>query len=478
VASLDLANLKESRFALSPDILLTPKGPQRDFVIVIDRGRIARVCPAADYAPTNGMPAAQRLPGRAIIPGFIDAHTHLGETFGKALIGGEPSQIWRRIWMPMENALDPHGCYVSAKWMFLEVLRGGHTAVVNYSLNDGERNAAVHQAAKEVGIRLVSAAGLDEFSTDSDGRGQRIPREEIFARAEEHIEQCNGSDLIYPSVCCSSFHGNSTDLIAALAEFCSMRNVLFQMHSNEHFPEVHDCLVKFGKRPIELFAEIGALGPGLILHHATLTTDKEIELLRTSRTAVSYNPVASQWKGNGVAPALAYAARGVRMGIGSDNTRADAFRALDAAESCQRVAHAMRVNDFSCGAAWTWVDAATRGSADACGHGHEFGSLIEGQAADFLILDMGQPETLPSWDFEWELVRYYNRDQIDAVIVNGNVVMAGGRPVAWDDIEFVREHTSAGIKIGSVPGIERRHGPSGGYRAREIGPGIQTAIDG
>jgi 5-methylthioadenosine/S-adenosylhomocysteine deaminase len=130
----------------------------------------------------------------------------------------------------------------------------------------------------------------------------------------------------------------------------------------------------------------------------------------------------------------------------------------------------MPVNDFSCGAAWTWVDAATRGSADACGHGREFGSLIEGQAADFLILDMGRPETLPSWDFEWELVRYYNRDQIDAVIVNGNVVMAGGRPVAWDEREFVREYTKIGIKIGSVPGIERRHGPSSGYRALEIGP--------
>jgi 5-methylthioadenosine/S-adenosylhomocysteine deaminase len=458
VAAIDFAGLKDSRFALAPDILLTPKGPQRDLVIVVDQGRISRICPVADYARLgDGLPALQRLPGRAIIPGFIDAHTHLGETFGKTLIGGEPSQIWRRIWMPMENALDPHGCYVSAKWMFLEVMRGGHTAVVNYSLNDAEKNAGVHRAAKETGIRLVSATGLDEFSIDSDGREQRVPRGAILARAQEHIEQCSESGLTYPSVCCSSFHGNSTDTIAALAEFCTKRSVLFQMHSNEHFPEVHDCVVKFGKRPIELFAEIGALGPGLLLHHATLTTDNEIELLRTSRTAVSYNPVASQWKGNAVAPALAYTARGVRMGIGSDNTRADAFRALDAAESCQRVVHAMPVNDFSCGAAWTWVDAATRGSADACGQGQAFGSLVEGQAADLLILDMDRPETLPSWDFEWELVRSYNRDQIDAVIV-------AGRPVGWDDRSFVEEYRALGVKIGSVPGIVRRHGPSTRYR--------------
>jgi cytosine/adenosine deaminase-related metal-dependent hydrolase len=467
VASVDFANLKEDAFALAPDIVLTPKGPQRDYVIAVDHGRISRICDAAEYARQNpGFPVATRLPGRAVIPGFIDAHTHLGETFGKALIGGEPSQIWRRIWMPMENALDPVGSYVSAKWMFLEVLRGGHTAVVNYSLNDGDKNAAVHRAAKEVGIRLASAAGLDEFSIDSYGREQCVSRNAIFERAEEQIEQCEESDLLYPSVCCSSFLGNSTDTIAALAEFCTKRKVLFQMHSNEHFQEVHDCILKFGKRPIELFAAIGALGPSTLLHHATLTTDIEIEHLRTSRTAVSYNPVASQWKGNAVAPALAYVSRGVRMGIGSDNTRSDGFRALDAAESCQRVAHAMRVNDFSSGAAWTWVDAATRGSADACGQGHIFGSLAEGQAADFLVLDMARPETLPSWDFEWELVRYYNRDQIDAVFVDGKPVMAAGRPVGWDDRSFLEEYAELATKIGSVPGIERRHGPSHQYRPR------------
>ena len=463
----DLADLKQARFALAPDLVLTPQGPQRDVVIAVDQGRISRVCPAADYATGDALaPAPRRLPGRAIIPGFVDAHTHLGETFGKALIGGEPSQIWRRIWMPMETALDPQDCYVSAKWMFLEVLRGGHTAVVNYSLNDAAKNAGVHRAAAEVGIRLVSAAGLDEFSIDSDGRTQRAPREMILARAEEHIEQCRASPLTYPSICCSSFYGNSLETIAALAEFCARRNVLFQMHANEHFPEVHDCVVKFGKRPVELFAGIGALGPSTLLHHVTLPSEGEIELLRTSRTGVSYNPVASQWKGNGVAPAMAYAARGVRMGIGSDNTRCDGFRALDAAENCQRVAHGMTVIDFSCGAAWTWVDAATRGSADVCGHGHEFGSLVEGQAADFLILDMDRPETLPSWDFEWELVRYYNRDQIDAVVVDGRPVMAGGRPVGWDDRTFVEEHRELGRRIGSVPGIVRRHGPSSQHRPR------------
>ena len=58
------------------------------------------------------------LPNKAIIPGFVDAHTHVGQIFGKSLIGGEPAQIWRRIWHPMERDMDEKQSYLSAKWAF------------------------------------------------------------------------------------------------------------------------------------------------------------------------------------------------------------------------------------------------------------------------------------------------------------------------------------------------------------------------
>lgn len=458
---MDVGSLKGGRYALAPEIVLTPQGPQREHVVVVESGRFSRVGPLSSYKEP-----VQRLPGGAIIPGFIDAHTHLGQTFGKALIGGEPAQIWRRIWAPLEGPLDAQGHYVSAKWQMLEALRGGYTGLVNYCLNDPSRNEGVHRAARETGIRLVSATALDEIARDADGREIRHPLSAILERAEALIAQCRDSDLLTPSVCCSSFFANSLETLGTLAEFCARRGVLLQIHSNEHFPEVHDCTVTFGKRPIELFAEAGVLGPHLLLHHVTLPSEREIELLRRSRTAISYNPVASQWKGNAVAPALSYAERGIRFGLGSDNTRLDGFRTLDAAESCQRVAHGMRVSDFSCGAAWTWVEAATRGSADAAGLGERVGALIAGQAADFLVLDMHRPETIPSWDFEWELVRYYNRDQIDAVIVGGKPVMAAGRPVDWDDRAFVQEYAALATKIGTHPEIVRRHGPSTSHRPR------------
>jgi cytosine/adenosine deaminase-related metal-dependent hydrolase len=217
-------------------------------------------------------------------------------------------------------------------------------------------------------------------------------------------------------------------------------------------------------RPIELLAMRGALGRHVLLHHATLVTDREIGLLAETGAAVSYNPVASLWKGDGVAPALQFRDRGVRFALGTDSTRSDAFRLLDAAEACQRVAYGIPKLDFSCGAGWNWVDAATRGAADVSGLGDVTGTLTPGHAADFLVLDMNRPEVLPSWDFEWELVRLYNRDQIEAVVVDGQPVLVNGRAPGWDQDAFTYEQLPAAITAVRQSGALRVHGTSSDHR--------------
>jgi len=455
------AYLSRSDYALAPELMLTPDGVEEGMVLVVGAGRIAAIVPASEFAGD-----ALALPGKAITPGFIDTHTHIGQIFGKALIGGEPAQIWKRVWHPMEVAMGPDEAYASAKWMCLEALRGGFTTLVSYGLNDIGKNEAVHRAVEEAGLRLVSSTGLDQFSGEV-GTGHGIhDLSEIFDRIEAHVEHVAGFSRITPSVCCSSFHGNAPETLSALSEFCATRGLILQIHANEHFPELQDCLLRFGKRPTQFLNGIGVLGPHVLLHHTTLVSQDEIGILADTRTATSFNPLASIWKGNAVAPALAYAQRGVRFGIGSDNTSEDAFRNLFAAEASQRLSHAMPVADFSSGAAWTWVDAATVGAADAAGLVETTGSLTPGLAADFLVLDMAVPEAIPAVDFEWELIRYYNRDQIDALVVDGQARALGGRPVGWDADAFVKAHTPTAETVAQSPGITRVHGPSMRYRPR------------
>ena len=80
------------------------------------------------------------------------------------------------------------------------------------------------------------------------------------------------------------------------------------------------------------------------------------------------------------------------------------------------------------------------------------------------MLDRRHPEVNPSWDFEWELVRLYNRDQIDAVVVDGKAVMEQSRPVGWDADEFLAANMERARNAVRAAPIVRRHGISANAR--------------
>lgn len=146
-----------------------------------------------------------------------------------------------------------------------------------------------------------------------------------------------------------------------------------------------------GLRPLELLHAVGALNDSALLAHATLLTDRELGLLRDSGAAVAYNPVASQWKGNAILDAGLLQLLGVPVGLGTDGTRADGFRLMDAAEATQRLGRGLANGDSSCGGGWTWLDLGTHRGAEAAGLGALTGRIAPGLAADFLLLDLEVP---------------------------------------------------------------------------------------
>ncbi len=192
-------------------------------------------------------------------------------------------------------------------------------------------------------------------------------------------------------------------------------------------------------------------------------------MLADTGAAVAYNPVASAWKGNAVAPAETMATFGVRLGLGTDGTRSDGFRLLDYAEAAQRFTFGIGVGDSSCGAGWRWLDMATHDAADVAGLGAVTGEIATGKRADFLLVDLDVPELTPSWDLTWELVRLASRDQIRAVFVDGRLRMWNGWPVDWDARALMRDiRAMAADTIAGAP-IRKLHEPADAHRARHAG---------
>jgi cytosine/adenosine deaminase-related metal-dependent hydrolase len=445
---------------LLPGRVLLPTGIADDRAVLVSGGRFARIDAAPVLCAERPDLAPIHLPGHLLMPGLVDAHTHLTQALGKSLAFGEPSEIFRRIWVPMEGALRPEAAHVSAKLAALEALRGGFTTVVDAGTRSQHGLDAIAQAARETGIRCVLALACNDLADPDPAAAYPA----LAAAAERHLAQYAADPLVHPSLAVSIPEVGSDCMLAQVAALCAEAGRIFQTHANEHLVAVERSLVARGMRPIELLHAIGALNAHTLLAHATLLTPHELRLLQATGAAVACNPVASSWKGNAVCDALTLQAQGVPFGLGTDGTRYDGFRLMDAAETAQRLAFGLQRGDSSAGAGWTWLDHATHQGAMACGLGGITGAVAEGLAADFLLLDLQVPELAPSWDLGWELVRLADRSQIDAVVVGGQLRLWQGWPLDWDAQALLAQvRQLAREDIARAP-IQRVHPASDAHR--------------
>ena len=456
----DAAAFAADSLLLVPDHLLLRQGPVREHAVLVEGGKFRDIGPASELAARHPHLTPIRLPGKALMPGMIDAHHHLTQSFGKSLAYGEPSEIFRRVWVPLEASLDDEFVYAVSKLAALESLRGGFTTVCDAGTRAKGDIGALATATQEAGLRCVLGLICNDGGNDSAPAERRA----LKARAEQFLQKWSGATLVHPSLAISVPEAASDEMLVGVSVLCAEARTIFQTHVNEHLASVERSVVQRGLRPLELLAHLGALGPQVLIAHGTLVTPSELNLLRQTDTAVSYNPVASQWKGNAVAPANLMAALGIRFGLGTDATRSDAFRLMDSAEAAQKLVFGLAVGDASCGGGWTWLDHATHEGARAIGLGHLVGEIDVGKEADFLLVDIDTPELCTSVDLTWDLVRLGNRDQIDAVFVAGRLRLWKGWPTDWDARALMREVSrTAGEAIARAP-IQRLHPTAARHR--------------
>ncbi len=130
--------------------------------LAVEGERIAAMGPGV--APAEWRQRADRIIDArhmAVLPGLVNGHTHLSQTFMRGLADGRPLLRWLKeiIW-PLQAAMTPDDLYLAATLGLVENLRCGVTTVVqHHKLPGREHVAAVVQAAADLGIRMVLARG-------------------------------------------------------------------------------------------------------------------------------------------------------------------------------------------------------------------------------------------------------------------------------------------------------------------------------
>jgi 5-methylthioadenosine/S-adenosylhomocysteine deaminase len=385
--------------------------PIEDGAVTIEDGWIAAVGQAAELG------RGTRYPGAAIVPGFVNAHSHLEYSvyagFGDGL--GDfaawvdlHTQRKRRI--GFEEMLD------SARLGAAECLASGITTV-----GDCSYSGAAGVAAAELGLRAL--VYLEVFGDDAESALRQL--EQLRERVEPFLSERvrlgvspHAPYSISPSVYRACFE-LGLPVATHLSESAS--EVRYLLDGGGPWQGIDWLVDPPGTTGLRLLAREGLLGPRLLAVHCVVIEPDEIELMAQHDVAVAHCPRSNAFLGCGIAPVADLVMAGLRVGLGTDSPTStpsfDMFGELRGALALARL-RAGRADAMSAADA---LELATLGSARALGLDDEVGSLEPGRRADLAVVSLEGSPFLPWEDPAAAVVLGGSPERVLTTLVEGKV---------------------------------------------------------
>ena len=391
---------------------------------------------------------------KVVMPGFIDGHGHAGHTLVKTMGMGRTDAWWRACEIIYSEGSDEEFWRADAYLAALERLKFGVTCGVTYfgggdsvMRTDDPRYGDEHlKAVEKVGIREFLAIGprRPPFPRKYSHWEDDV-RRDVMISFEQQLETCE--TLI------KRWHGKADGKINICIMFpvhhaeretltkIQLEDLRRRARATRALTEKYGLLftqdghtrgtVKFAHE------ELGILGPDAFFSHSTELTPEEIRILKETDTRVVHNPSAvTSIRGRCPVPELLDA--GVTVMLGSDATAPD--RSYDMFRhmfQCMRY-HRFYYRDPSVLPAGKVLEMVTIDAARALGLEKELGSLEPGKKADLILIDMFKPHLVPANMPVHRVAYFANGNDVDTVIINGEVLMENRVVKTVDEAEVLR----------------------------------------
>jgi len=260
--------------------------------------------------------------GRLALPGFVDAHSH---TFQRALrgrAGGADFWAWREGMLAEAARQTPETVRRGYAATYRELRAAGYTAVGEFHYLGLPEAFAALEAAEEAGVVCVllhvayARGGLERFRQESVA---------AYLREVEELRASGARVGLAPH----SVRACPREWLEEIGRYAEREGLPLHVHADEQPREVEECLAEHGRRPIELLADCGCLGPRTTVVHATHADGAELDLLAQAGARICACPTTEANLGDGFLPVERVRRRGIRLCVGSDsNVRIDPLEEL------------------------------------------------------------------------------------------------------------------------------------------------------
>ncbi|HYO91243.1 MAG TPA: amidohydrolase family protein [Pyrinomonadaceae bacterium] len=382
----------------------------------------------------------------AILPGFINAHSHLELTAMRGFLEQEEGNFtaWLvKLTLARLYRMTPDDLYVSAAWGAAEAARSGVTTLADAS----DSASSSMRALNDVGLRGI-------VYQESFGPDARLAREN-FEKLKEKISVLREleTEIVRAGVSPHAVYTVSAPQLELLTGFALEEKLPLMMHAAES--EAEELLMREGTGPfaenlalrgiewhaprisvIEYLEKVGVLEARPLLAHCIRADETDIERIVKAGAGIAHCPKSNAKLGHGRAPFAAFLDKGARVGLGSDSVASNnlcdmleeaRFAALNSRAAGDRLASGEMTG------AREALSAATSGGARATGLDALTGALAPGMQADLVVLNLKGTHQRPLYDVESALVFSSSARDVLLTVVAGREVFRMGRVLTIDE---------------------------------------------
>lgn len=391
--------------------------------VVVEGERIAAVSSTRPQGPF-----AQEIDcgGNVLMPGLVNAHTHIPMTLMRGYAGGCDLHTWLNDWIfPAEAKLDDRAVRAGADLALAELIAGGVTTIADMYMH----TPAIAQAVLAAGISANLSCGGVYFGAPGDFSPAACPDCDHQRQLTEEFHGAGNGQILVDA----SIHGEYTSNVPLwqwMADYAQRKGLGMHVHVSETQSEHEGSLTRWGLTPFRILDRYGVWDTRAIAAHCVWTTEDDWAGMAEKGVACVHNPVSNLKLGSGVAWIPAMKAAGVPIALGTDgvssNNNQDMFEEMKFAA----VLHNGVTRDPLALLPQDVLAMATREGAKALGR--KTGVIAPGYVADLILVDFTRPHLTPCHSVMDNLVYAAHGSDVVMNMARGKIIYKDGTFLTLD----------------------------------------------
>ena len=371
--------------------------------------------------------------GNVLMPGFVNAHTHVPMTAMRGYGDGNNLQDWLNNYIfPVEARWDDRAVRSCTALGLAEMIASGVTTIADMYMHTDI--IAQEVASAGISANLCCGGVLFGDTFDPATHGDCVAQRELTEKWHNYNDGQIRID--------ASIHGEYTsrkELWQWMADYARDHGLGMHVHISETKAEHEACLARHGKTPIQTLDEYGVWDGRAIAAHCVWTTPEDWAIMAEKGISAIHNPISNLKLGSGIAPVPAMKKAGVNVCLGTDgvssNNCTDFFSDLKFA--------AILHNGANCDPlALLPLDAlkmATRDGGVALGR--KTGVIEAGYEADLILVDFSHLNLTPCHSVISNLAYAAHGSDVCMNMARGKVIYKDGDFLTID-LERVRREVA------------------------------------